>query len=486
MHSNSSTPLSPAVLLVLSLLIGLPDVSRGQLPVSFDHVVVDPSGPQDPWGKAVGDMNGDGTPDLIVGGYVSGGLVWYENPSWVPHVISDQPGFRTDHEAGDVDRDGRMDVVSLGTDPSGKPRLEWFKNPGSPGGTWVRATIEEVSLHDIEIADLNHDGWIDIVGRNQEAYAPGDGDTLRVFLQTSAVQWSKSLIPCVNGEGLKVVDLNRDARPDILINGFWFENAGDGKTWIPRQYTATYTHRSVALDAADIDADSRLDIVLSPSEPLGGMYRISWFQAPADPTRSEWTEHIVEDSIETVHHSMCVADFNLDGRMDFATAKMSSGLTPAEVKVFLNGGEGQIWRKRVIAVTGSHGMRLVDVDGNGGKGLFGANWRGRIVDLWINQAETLQAVDGEDRQPKEFLLKQNYPNPFNPATEIEFQIPAAGHVRLVVYDSLGKLLAVLVDGQREAGRHRVRWDGGAAASGVYLYRLEAGSFVQTRRMTLLK
>ena len=449
-------------------------------------MVVDPSGPQDPWGKAVGDLNGDGTPDLIVGGYVSGGLVWYENPSWVPHVISDRPGFRTDHEAGDLDRDGRVDVVSLGTDPSGKPLLEWFKNPGSPGGPWVHATIEEVSLHDIEIADVNGDGLIDIVGRNQEAFAPGDGDTLRIYLQTSALQWSRYLIPCVNGEGLKVVDLNRDARPDILINGFWFENAGNGKTWIPRQYTSTYTYRSVAVDVADIDADSRLDIVLSPSEPVGGMYRISWFQAPADPTRSEWTEHIVEDSIETVHHSMCVADFNLDGRMDFATAKMSSGVTPAEVKVFLNGGEGQIWRKRVIAVTGSHGMRVVDVDGNGGKGLFGANWTGRVVDLWMNQAETLQVGDGEDGQPKEFALEQNYPNPFNPATEIEFQIPAAGHVRLVVYDSLGKLLAVLVDGQRETGRHRVRWDGGTAASGVYLYRLEAGSFVQTRRMTLLK
>jgi hypothetical protein len=131
-------------------------------------------------------------------------------------------------------------------------------------------------------------------------------------------------------------------------------------------------------------------------------------------------------------------------------------------------------------------MRVVDVDGNGSKGLFGANWRGHVVDLWINQAETLQVGDGEDGQPKKFALEQNYPNPFNPATEIEFQIPAAGRVRLVVYDSLGKLLAVLVDGQREAGRHRVRWDGRTAASGVYLYRLEAGSFVQTRRMTLLK
>ncbi|HWR84307.1 MAG TPA: PKD domain-containing protein [Candidatus Deferrimicrobium sp.] len=83
-------------------------------------------------------------------------------------------------------------------------------------------------------------------------------------------------------------------------------------------------------------------------------------------------------------------------------------------------------------------------------------------------------------------LRQNYPNPFNPATEITFSLTTAAHARLSVYNVRGQREATLVDGFLEAGTHTCIWDGSGHASGVYFYRLEAGSFVETRKMILLK
>jgi hypothetical protein len=88
--------------------------------------------------------------------------------------------------------------------------------------------------------------------------------------------------------------------------------------------------------------------------------------------------------------------------------------------------------------------------------------------------------------PDSYALDQNYPNPFNPVTAINFSIPAASHVKLEIYNIMGQKVATLVDRQMEAGRHTIQWDGSSAASGVYLYRLEAGYFVDTKKMTLLK
>lgn len=93
--------------------------------------------------------------------------------------------------------------------------------------------------------------------------------------------------------------------------------------------------------------------------------------------------------------------------------------------------------------------------------------------------------------PSEFALNQNYPNPFNPTTNINFSLPENVNVRLEVYDISGRLVKTLVSGQLNAGVHTITWSGqdntGAqVASGKYLYRLQAGSFVQVKTMTLLK
>jgi len=92
---------------------------------------------------------------------------------------------------------------------------------------------------------------------------------------------------------------------------------------------------------------------------------------------------------------------------------------------------------------------------------------------------------------KQFELAQNAPNPFNPQTQIQFSLPEAGHARLQIFDLRGRLVKTLINGPRNAGTQSVIWDGRDArgarvSSGVYVYRLQSGDYVQHRKMTMVK
>jgi len=88
--------------------------------------------------------------------------------------------------------------------------------------------------------------------------------------------------------------------------------------------------------------------------------------------------------------------------------------------------------------------------------------------------------------PSTFSLAQNYPNPLNPTTTIRYALPERSRVTLSVYNALGQLVTALVDGEEQAGSHEVKFDGTGIASGVYFYRLTAGSFVRTLKMSIVR
>jgi hypothetical protein len=88
--------------------------------------------------------------------------------------------------------------------------------------------------------------------------------------------------------------------------------------------------------------------------------------------------------------------------------------------------------------------------------------------------------------PSEFALMKNYPNPFNAQTVIDYQLPTTSDVKLEIYNLLGKKVATLVDGHQEAGYKSVTWDASEVSSGIYFYKLNAGEYTETMRMTLIK
>jgi hypothetical protein len=89
--------------------------------------------------------------------------------------------------------------------------------------------------------------------------------------------------------------------------------------------------------------------------------------------------------------------------------------------------------------------------------------------------------------PDKFSLEQNYPNPFNPSTEIKYALPNSSYVTIKVYNILGREVAALINHEyKEAGYHNVLFDGTNLASGVYFYKIEAGSYISTKKMVLIK
>ena len=96
------------------------------------------------------------------------------------------------------------------------------------------------------------------------------------------------------------------------------------------------------------------------------------------------------------------------------------------------------------------------------------------------------ATESAYETPTEFRLDQNYPNPFNPSTRIRFQLPVASNVRLVVFDALGREVALLVNGSLPAGTHEYSFDAHGLSSGAYIYQFGTSDLVLSRSMLLLK
>jgi hypothetical protein len=175
-----------------------------------------------------------------------------------------------------------------------------------------------------------------------------------------------------------------------------------------------------------------------------------------------------------------VKKFNSNGvfQNNFAT-----GLSQSEGVDFFSNGNILIGNGATHSVKmfDSNGVYIEDFIPNGSGGLITPN-------AIVIRETNVSSVSGDENILNDmgFILEQNYPNPFNPMTKISWRSSVSGRQTLKIFDVLGRELETLVDEYKPAGRHEIEFNARALTSGVYFYKIQAGEFIQTKKMILLR
>jgi hypothetical protein len=296
--------------------------------VPFTDLVIDNAPPLNLPNKALGDINKDGRMDVVVAEscVTGGGMYWYENPgnngssTWIKHRIF-TGSWSTDMQVADVDGDGYPDIITAkASNGCGNgEQVYWYQNPGASGGAWIEHYIGYSGIsggaHDIEISDFNKDGKIDV--------AVNGG----LFIQNNPTSWTFVNIGRGSQEGTGIGSVIGDGYPDIVAPGsggsvIWFENPQHTgqpvtHTWVQHIIAASGWTANMGITLADINGDGKLDIVVSNAESPG---KIVWYQQPTNPRTGAWISHLV-GSADYVH-TFKVADVNHDGLLDVVFAEM--------------------------------------------------------------------------------------------------------------------------------------------------------------------
>lgn len=340
--------------------------------------------------KLVGDIDLDGTADVILGGSRGEDLNWYHYPDWSrTRIAIPAVEFTTDGAIGDLDRDGDLDLV-VPDGPSGN-NLLWFENPTrSPSGVrgnpfvaaqWQRHTVGAVGswCKDVELADFDADGRIDIAAR--------ENGTLLVFFQDAA-GWTARTIPtsALGNEGLASGDVDGDGAADLVVFAAWLRNprgaaARTGTNWQQFAIASAGIDDDFKALVADVDRDGRNDVLFSSSENIAD---VLWFAHGGNPTGA-WTRRTIATNVERAH-TLQVADVDGDGDHDVVVGQMHTATNP-QLRVFYNqGGSGTAWQTQVVDQQyGIHNGVVADLGGDGDVEIVGANWTGNPpLQYWNN------------------------------------------------------------------------------------------------------
>jgi len=276
-----------------------------------------------------------------------------------------------------------------------------------------------------------------------------------VLLSTdNGANWTGRLLP---GSGVTSLAINASGQvfAGTYIDGV-FRSTNNGTNWT-----------QIGLDSVGVNA-----FASSGTNLLAGTYR-GVFLSTDDGT--SWTQTTLDSSVSVF--AFAISGTNLFAGTGFCNVFCTDG------RVFVSTNDGTSWTEASTSLITNAIQALAVSDTYlfaGSWGFAGGVWRGPLAEM-ITSAEMLST-----NLPAHFHLAQNYPNPFNPETRIKFQISNSNFVSLKVYNLLGQEVATLVEEEMRPGSYDVTWDAGGFASGVYLYRLTAGAFTETRKLTLMR
>ena len=427
----------------------------------------------------VADIDGDGDLDIVATGYKADIVVWYENDqlNWNEYTIGTLD-ITVGVDIADIDGNDTPDVVAAGM---GADRVVWYKNEGGTPVNWTEYTID-ANLDGaaiVYVADIDGDDTLDVVATGLDA------DDV-VWYENSGgtpVTWTKNTIDA-NLDGaqeLEIVDLDGDMDLDIVAAGsnanvvVWYENP----TWTKDTIDANLD-RAWEIRAADIDGDDTLDLVATGRNADD----VVWYKNSGG-IPIIWTKFTIDANLNGAV-VVDIADIDLDSDLDvFAT-----GFDADSVVWYENvGGTPINWIRHTIYANldGAAQIFAIDIDDDTDPDAVVTGQNANKV-VWYENPFII--IDGIELipgiSPTGYVLSQNYPNPFNPATTIEFSISKTEFVTLKIYNILGEEVTNLVSGKLRAGEYQYTWHAGSLASGVYLYRLQVGDYVETRKMLLLR
>ena len=351
------------------------DVNAG----TFGHSAVD-----------AGDINKDGLTDiLLVGGSAHGAgkvFAWVEqkaNGSWVKHNVNTNKSLRKflgSAKLADFDGDGDLDIAISSDRHSGstKEAEVWvFINPGKDKVTqnWAfeQVTSKTMPWHhinDMEIADMDDDGKLDIVCRSLEP------NEIHVFYQNNLSSWQRKSISTQlpDSEGLTVGKIDNDRFPDIEASGFWYKSPSNPRTQSYTRLKMDSNYHTVNQNTkeaiGDIDGDGLNDILMGPAETFrkGGNHILAWYKNPGNTNNTNWSKKVLESNTNRMHQ-VKLADMDNDGDLDAVTGQ---AWDPKTIRVFYNDGKGNFGSpKTVINGKGLYSSAIIDMDNDGDLDIVG-------------------------------------------------------------------------------------------------------------------